>query len=93
MRKGDLVMLKSSLNAQEYNDVFRLASIEVWQNPGVIVRGIYEGQSRLVDPVSGKIYATELTPAVDVMLSGRIVKEVPIRCLDKVEVQNEKDES
>ena len=86
MRKGDLVMLKPLLDAQGHNDV------EVWSNPGVIVRDVYEGQSRLIDPISGKIYATELTPSVDVMLSGRIIKEVPIRCLNKVEAQNETDE-
>ena len=92
MRKGDLVMLKPLLDAQGHNDVYRLAPVEVWSNPGVIVRDVYEGQSRLIDPISGKIYATELTPSVDVMLSGRIIKEVPIRCLNKVEVQNETDE-
>jgi len=77
------------LDAQGHNDVYRLAPVEVWSNPGVVVRGVYEGQSRLVDPISGKVFATEIMPAVDIMLSGRIIKEVPIRCLDKVEAQNE----
>ena len=82
-------MLKSDLGARSQNDAYMLASVEDWSNPGVVVRSIYEGQSRLVDPISGKVYATELSPSVDIMISGKIIKEVPVRCLDRVNYEPE----
>ena len=50
-----------------------------------MIRGVYEGRIYIVDALSGKNIGTELAPVVDIMIGGKLIKEVPIRCLDKVE--------
>lgn len=87
MKKGELVTLRSDLQTPDQVLAYGIASVATWQNPGVIVRGVYEGQIRLLDPVTGKSYATEITPVVDIMIIGKLVQEVPIKILQKAEVK------
>ena len=79
MKKGDLVISTSG-----DDHLLRLAPKSTWENPGVVIRGVYEGRLLLVDAVTGKNIATELTPVVDIMIAGRIIKEVPIKYLNRV---------
>ena len=58
---------------------------QVSSHSGVVVRGVYEGQVYFIDAISGKNIGTELTPVVDVMILGGIIKGVPVRCLERVE--------
>jgi hypothetical protein len=79
MKKGDLV-----ISISEEDHLLRLAPKSTWKNPGVVIRGVYEGRLLLVNALTGKNIATELTPVVDIMIAGRIIKEVPIKYLDRV---------
>ena len=86
MNKGALVTSRENLSAQDHNHLRRLSpGHHVWQHSGVVIRSAYEGQVYLVDAISGKNIGTEIAPVVDVMIAGKIIKGVPIRCLDKVE--------
>jgi len=85
MKKGALIISRKNLTPQDADNLSRLASESTWTNSGVVIRGVYEGRIYLVDVVSGKNIATELAPVVDIMIAGKIIKEVPIRCLDRVE--------
>lgn len=85
MRKGELVTLRNDLQTPDQALAYGIASVETWKNPGVVVKSVYEGQIRISDPITGKAYATEITPVVDVMIIGKLVEEVPIKILRKVE--------
>ena len=86
MNKGALIISRTNLTAQDRDYLRRLApTSQVWQHSGVVIRGVYEGRIYLVDAISGKNIGTELAPVVDIMIAGKLIKEVPIRCLDKVE--------
>tara|TARA_B100000700_G_scaffold322989_1_gene425820 strand:- start:890 stop:1120 length:231 start_codon:yes stop_codon:yes gene_type:complete len=74
MKKGDLVMISSG----------SLATGRDWDEPGVVIRGIYEGQSHVVLAGSGKNVGTDIAPVVDLMIAGQIVKGVPVRLLERV---------
>lgn len=80
-----MIISRKNLTPQDADNLSRLASESTWTNSGVVIRGVYEGRIYLVDVVSGKNIATELAPVVDIMIAGKIIKEVPIRCLDRVE--------
>ena len=73
MKKGELVTLRLNLQASDQALAYAIASKELWQNPGVIVRGVYEGQIRSTNSFTGKTYATEITPAVDIMIIGILI--------------------
>jgi len=88
MKKGALIISRKNLTPQDVDSLSRLAPKSTWMNSGVVIRGVYEGRIYLIDTISGKNIATELTPVVDIMIAGKIIKEVPIRCLDKVENEN-----
>lgn len=74
MKKGDLVMISSG----------SLADGQSWEEPGVIIKGVYEGQSHIVLSGTGKNIGTDIAPVVDLMISGKIVKGVPVRLLKRV---------
>lgn len=80
-------MLREHLQAPELSQALDLVDVETWRNPGVVVRSVYEGQIRILDPITGKNYATEITPVVDVIIAGSMIKQVPIKILQKVEVK------
>jgi len=84
MKKGSLVIKRTILSDQEKENLYRLAPPATWQNTGVVLRSVHEGRFYVVDVASGKTLMTELTQVVDLMIAGRILKEVPVRCLDKV---------
>ena len=83
MKKGDLVLIIEDSRLADAA-VFNIPEQAV-NTPGVVISNLKEGQTRLVDPLSGKIYATELLHVVDVMISGKLYKQIPVRCLRKVE--------
>jgi hypothetical protein len=85
MKKGSLVIRHQTLSDQEKENLYRLAPPDIWQNSGVVLRSTYEGRFYIVDASSGKTLMTELTQVVDLMIAGRVLKEVPIRCLLRVE--------
>jgi hypothetical protein len=86
MNKGALITSRHKLAAQDRDYLRRLApDSQVWRQSGVVIRGVYEGRIYIVDALSGKNIGTELAPVVDIMIGGKLIKEVPIRCLDKVE--------
>lgn len=86
MNKGALIISRKNLPAQDRDYLRRLVSSPtVWQQSGVVIRSVYEGRVYLVDAISGKNIGTELAPVVDIMIAGQLIKEVPIRCLNKVE--------
>ena len=85
MKKGELVTLRYKLQSPDLVLAYGIAPKDTWANPGVVVRGVYEGQIRMSDPVTGKSYATEITPVVDIMIIGKLIQEVPIKILQKVE--------
>jgi len=86
MNKGTLITCRKNLTAQDYEHLKRLSKQDqVWSHSGVVVRGVYEGQVYFIDAISGKNIGTELTPVVDVMILGGIIKGVPVRCLERVE--------
>ena len=80
-----MIISRKKLTSQDASSLSRLAPESTWMNSGVVIRGVYEGRIYLVDLISGKNIATELAPVVDIMIAGKIIKEVPIRCLDRVE--------
>ncbi len=57
---------------------------QAWAEPGVIIKNIYEGQSHVIRTGSGKNIGTDISPVVDVMIAGKIVKGVPVRFLKRV---------
>ena len=79
MKKGDVV-----IKGNENQHLLRLAPKQTWDNPGVVIRGVYEGSLTLVDAITGKNIATEITPVVDIMIAGQIIKEVPTKFLNRV---------
>jgi hypothetical protein len=85
MKKGELVTLRHKLQSPELVLAYGIAPQDTWKNPGVVVRGVYEGQIRMLDPITGKSYATEITPVVDIMIIGKLIQEVPIKILQKAE--------
>lgn len=89
MKKGELVTLREKLQPNDAELAYGIASLETWKNPAVIVRSVYEGQIRISDPFTGKAYATEITPVVDIMIIGKLVQEVPIKILQKMEAKDE----
>jgi len=74
MKKGDLVMIMSG----------SAASDQAWPEPAVVIRNIYEGQSHIFRPETGKNVGTDIAPVVDVIMAGRIIKGVPVRLLERV---------
>lgn len=54
------------------------------EESGVIIRGVYEGQTHVVTAYTGKTVGTDIAPVVDIMVSGRIVKGIPVRFLERV---------
>lgn len=80
MKKGDLVVRNSD---SDY--LFRLAAPATWENPGVVIRGTYEGSLSHIDPMTGKnIGMTEITSVVDIMISGKLIQKVPTKYLSRV---------
>ena len=79
MKKGDLV-----IKAADGDGLFQLAPKDTWDNPGVVIRGAYEGSTPLVNVISGKSIATEITRVVDIMIMGRVIKGVPTKYLSRV---------
>ena len=72
------------MKALDDDYLLHLSPASTWDNPGVVIRGVYEGNMLLVDTVSGKNVATEITRVVDIMIAGRVVKGVPTKYLSRV---------
>ena len=87
MKQGDLVRRIDFPEYMQDNDRVR----ELWGSPALIIRGIYEGTITHYNN-AGRPTMTELKPCVDVVISGSIIKRVPIEILERIIPGEKKDE-
>lgn len=81
MKRGDLVTFDNTcLSAYLMPVEFE----EMRGNHGIVMSNVYEGQFSSFDLVTGKAYATEIVPVVDVMVAEKIIAEIPICYLRRV---------
>ena len=82
MRPGDLVQ-KNQFAIDEQ----ALSSPE-WDRPGIVVKGPYEGSFTVRHAITRKPIMTELKRVVDVMISGKLYKSIPVTFLSRVVMNN-----
>lgn len=83
MKRGDLVKF-DTLQPIESQVFLKFITEEMFNSSGVIVSNVYEGQTSSIDAVTGKVYAIELIPVVDIMILGKIITEIPVRYLRRI---------
>ncbi len=83
VRKGDLVELDTSSLEKLTQETAKILS-EFHESFFVVIKGPYETYQPQVK-IDGKVYQSRVTLAVDLLLSDRIVKAIPIDCLKKIE--------
>jgi hypothetical protein len=79
MKPGDLVRRIDFPDYLRDDGVIR----ELWKNPALVIRGIYEGTITQYN-AAGKPSLTTLKPCVDVMIEGTIVTKLPIEILERI---------